>query len=62
MVELAEELGAAMARTSLPFGVVTSPGQRYPPVITAQAIGTLAEMFPGRFVLRWDRASWSTSG
>lgn len=43
-------LGAAMARTRLPFGVVTAPGQRYHPVVTAQAIATLAEMFPGRFL------------
>jgi probable non-F420 flavinoid oxidoreductase len=42
-------LGAALATTSLPFGVVTAPGQRYHPVITAQAVATLAQMFPGRF-------------
>lgn len=42
-------LGAAMHATSLPFGVVTAPGQRYHPAVTAQAIATLAEMFPGRF-------------
>lgn len=42
-------LGAALQATSLPFGVVTAPGQRYHPAITAQAIGTLAAMFPGRF-------------
>lgn len=42
-------LGAALATTSLPFGVVTAPGQRYHPVITAQAIATMGEMFPGRF-------------
>jgi probable non-F420 flavinoid oxidoreductase len=42
-------LGAALATTSLPFGVVTAPGQRYHPAITAQAIATLAQMFPGRF-------------
>ena len=42
-------LGAAMATTSLPFGVVNAPGQRYHPVIVAQAAATLAEMFPGRF-------------
>ncbi|MGC5170295.1 TIGR03885 family FMN-dependent LLM class oxidoreductase [Microbacterium sp. DT81.1] len=42
-------LGAALARTSFSFGVVTAPGQRYHPVIAAQAIGTLEEMFPGRF-------------
>jgi probable non-F420 flavinoid oxidoreductase len=42
-------LGAALARTSLPIGVVTAPGQRYHPAITAQAAATLEEMFPGRF-------------
>src|SRR5512133_1751750 len=42
-------LGAAMATTGLPFGVVTAPGQRYHPAVTAQALATLAAMFPGRF-------------
>lgn len=42
-------LGSALQATSLPFGVVTSPGQRYHPAIAAQAIATLAEMYPGRF-------------
>ncbi|WP_435737422.1 TIGR03885 family FMN-dependent LLM class oxidoreductase [Cellulosimicrobium sp. PMB13] len=42
-------LGAALATTDLPFGVVTAPGQRYHPVILAQAIATLGSMFPGRF-------------
>lgn len=42
-------LGAALQATSLPFGVVTAPGQRYHPVITAQAVATLARMYPGRF-------------
>ncbi len=42
-------LGAALARTQLPFGVVHAPGQRYHPAITAQGIATLSEMFPGRF-------------
>ncbi|HLT15201.1 MAG TPA: TIGR03885 family FMN-dependent LLM class oxidoreductase [Acidimicrobiales bacterium] len=42
-------LGAALASTSLPFGVVTAPGQRYHPAVSAQAIATLAAMFPGRF-------------
>lgn len=42
-------LGAALATTTLPFGVVTAPGQRYHPAITAQAAATLAAMFPGRF-------------
>jgi probable non-F420 flavinoid oxidoreductase len=42
-------LGAALATTTLPFGVVTAPGQRYHPAIVGQAIATLAQMFPGRF-------------
>ena len=42
-------LGAAMQATSLPFGVVCAPGQRYHPAIVAQAAATLAEMFPNRF-------------
>lgn len=42
-------LGAALARTELPFGVVNAPGQRYHPAIIAQAAATLAAMFPGRF-------------
>jgi probable non-F420 flavinoid oxidoreductase len=42
-------LGAAMATTGLPFGVVNAPGQRYHPAIVAQAIATLGAMFPGRF-------------
>ena len=44
-------LGAAMQATSLPFGAVCAPGQRYHPAIVAQAASTLAEMFPGRFWL-----------
>ena len=42
-------LGAAMQATSLSFGVVCAPGQRYHPAIIAQAAATLAEMFPDRF-------------
>src|SRR4051794_13562868 len=42
-------LGAALATTSLPFGVVNAPGQRYHPAVVAQAIATLGAMFPGRF-------------
>jgi probable non-F420 flavinoid oxidoreductase len=41
-------LGAAMQATTLPFGVVNAPGQRYHPAIVAQAIATLAELFPDR--------------
>ncbi|WP_082812631.1 TIGR03885 family FMN-dependent LLM class oxidoreductase [Cellulomonas timonensis] len=42
-------LGAALATTDLPMGVVNAPGQRYHPAIIAQASATLAAMFPGRF-------------
>jgi probable non-F420 flavinoid oxidoreductase len=42
-------LGAALQATSLSFGVVNAPGQRYHPAIIAQAAATLAQMFPGRF-------------
>jgi probable non-F420 flavinoid oxidoreductase len=41
-------LGAALASTSLPFGVVNAPGQRYHPAIIAQAAASLTEMFPQR--------------
>jgi probable non-F420 flavinoid oxidoreductase len=42
-------LGAAMQATSLPFGVVTAPGERYHPAVLAQAIATLGDLYPGRF-------------
>ncbi|VXC28794.1 LLM class F420-dependent oxidoreductase [Microbacterium sp. 8M] len=42
-------LGAALASTAFPIGVVTSPAGRYHPAVLAQAIATAAEMFPGRF-------------
>ncbi len=42
-------VGAAMQSTSLPMSLVCAPGQRYHPAIIAQAVATLAEMFPGRF-------------
>ncbi len=41
-------LGAALAQTGMSFGTVNAPGQRYHPVIIAQGIATLAEMFEGR--------------
>ena len=44
-------LGAAMQVTSVPFSVVNAPGQRYHPVIIAQAIATLGELFPGRLTV-----------
>jgi coenzyme F420-dependent glucose-6-phosphate dehydrogenase len=42
-------LGAAMQATTLNFGIVNAPGQRYHPAIIAQAVATLCEMFPERF-------------
>lgn len=42
-------LGAALATTTLPYGVVTAPGDRYHPAVIAQSIATLLEMAPGRF-------------
>ncbi len=42
-------LGAALQATSMPFGVVNAPGQRYHPAIIAQAAATLNVMFPDRF-------------
>jgi coenzyme F420-dependent glucose-6-phosphate dehydrogenase len=41
-------IGAAMQATKLPIGMVCAPGQRYHPVMVAQAAATLAEMFPER--------------
>jgi probable non-F420 flavinoid oxidoreductase len=42
-------MGAAMQATRLPFSMVCAPCGRYHPASVAQAISTLAEMFPGRF-------------
>ena len=42
-------LGAALQATSLSYGVVNAPGQRYHPAVIAQAIATLESMYPGRF-------------
>jgi coenzyme F420-dependent glucose-6-phosphate dehydrogenase len=42
-------LGAALARTHFPIGVITVAGYRYHPAVIAQASATLAEMFPERF-------------
>jgi coenzyme F420-dependent glucose-6-phosphate dehydrogenase len=39
-------LSAAMQATSFPFGVVCAPGLRYHPMVPAQAVATLAELFP----------------
>lgn len=42
-------IAAALARTRFPIGMVNAPGQRYHPVMIAQAFATIEEMFPGRF-------------
>jgi probable non-F420 flavinoid oxidoreductase len=42
-------LGSALQSTNLSFGIVNAPGQRYHPAIIAQAIATLASMYPNRF-------------
>lgn len=42
-------IAAALARTRFSIGMVNAPGQRYHPVMVAQAFATLEEMFPGRF-------------
>ncbi len=42
-------LGAALQATTLSFGVVNAPGQRYHPAIIAQAAATLNVMYPDRF-------------
>lgn len=48
-------LGAALQATRLPFGSLAIPGGwRYHPAMLAQAIATLADMFPDRF--RWIAA------
>jgi G6PDH family F420-dependent oxidoreductase len=44
-------LGAALQATTMTFGVVNAPGQRYHLAIIAQAAATLAEMYPNRFWL-----------
>lgn len=45
-------LGAAMQATpKVSYRIVNAPGQRYHPAIIAQAVATLAEMFPDRFWL-----------
>jgi len=44
-------IGAAMANSNLPFGLITAPGYRYHPAVIAQGAATLGEMFPGRLWL-----------
>jgi probable non-F420 flavinoid oxidoreductase len=52
-------LGAAMQSTSMPYGVVNAPGQRYHPAVVAQAAATLAEMFPGRLQVALGTGEYS---
>ena len=52
-------LGAALQATELSFGVVNAPGYRYHPVIIAQAVATLGQMFPGRFWIATSCTTWS---
>jgi coenzyme F420-dependent glucose-6-phosphate dehydrogenase len=44
-------LGAAMAATRFPIGIVSAPGYRYHPAVLAQAAATIGEMFPDRLWL-----------
>jgi probable non-F420 flavinoid oxidoreductase len=44
-------LGAALATTRLPFGIITAPGYRHHPAVLAQSAATLSEMFPERLWL-----------
>lgn len=44
-------LGAALAATSMSFGTVCAPGDRYHPAIIAQSAATLAQLYPERFWL-----------
>lgn len=44
-------LGAALQATTMSFGTVCAPGQRYHPAVIAQAAATLSEMFSDRFWL-----------
>lgn len=41
-------LGAALQSTTIPIGIISAPGYRYHPGVVAQAIATVAEMYPGR--------------
>ena len=54
-------LGAALQATTMSFGNVCAPGQRYHPAVIAQAAATLSEMFPNRFWLAAGRVKRSTN-
>ena len=40
-----------LSATRLPVSVVTTAGWRYPPLVLAQSIATIGEMFPGRLAV-----------
>jgi probable non-F420 flavinoid oxidoreductase len=40
--------GAALARTGFSIGAIATPGDLYHPVLTAHALATVGEMYPGR--------------
>jgi probable non-F420 flavinoid oxidoreductase len=44
-------LGAALEATGMSVGTVCAPGDRYHPAVIAQAVATLAQMYPRRFWL-----------
>jgi len=44
-------VASVLQATQLPVSMICTPGQRYHPVIVAQAIATLAEMYPGRYAV-----------
>ncbi len=44
-------VASALQATTLPVSMICTPGQRYHPAVVAQAIATLAEMYPGRYAV-----------
>ena len=42
-------LGAALQACTVPVGVICAPGPRHHPMMLAQAVATLSEMYPDRF-------------
>lgn len=44
-------VASVLQATSLPVSMICTPGQRYHTAIVAQAIATLAEMYPGRYAV-----------
>ncbi|MET0299721.1 MAG: TIGR03885 family FMN-dependent LLM class oxidoreductase [Flavitalea sp.] len=44
-------VASVLQATALPVGMICTPGQRYHPAVVAQAIATIAEMYPGRLTV-----------